>query len=452
MHSNPEGGYPAAVGAKRGLVELVQVSERWGADLWTWVTQHPHRFLDDALRRSIIRQTFYLLADLHSRGMMHRDLKLANILLCFNGSGYPLVKLCDTGSVRAVPTSPDDACTPFVTSRFYRAPELLLGSSQYGPGVDVWSIATSFVELLFLTHTLTDPLAARALALSRGNGAVDTDPTDPSTQSRKRCVLFAGEASDGHQVAHILNLLGGPTESDIAGLRVPPYSATWLRRKRTWMGTCAALERAGRTDLLAAYVQACAQANAEVGEHVFRTAVEAPGGGGGGADGGPAAAAATTSAAPPTHICKVAVIPSDPLLSAAIEKSVAQPVVPVGPVDLQAFLAARYVPADLADLLARMLRWDPRARMTCAEALFHPALANGKPYVPAGVLTAAMAMGEEEDEDEDEDEDEEEEEEEGEGDSSGGAGPLDTTLHSVGSAEVGEGDSAGSYRVPSLAL
>ena len=43
----------------------------------------------------------------------------------------------------------DQACSVFqVFARWYRAPELLFGAKQYGPGVDVWAAACIFAELL----------------------------------------------------------------------------------------------------------------------------------------------------------------------------------------------------------------------------------------------------------------------------------------------------------------
>ena len=50
------------------------------------------------------------------------------------------------GSTRAAP-GPGEQATPYVTSRFYRPPELLCGSSHYGPAVDVWSLACAFARV-----------------------------------------------------------------------------------------------------------------------------------------------------------------------------------------------------------------------------------------------------------------------------------------------------------------
>lgn len=43
---------------------------------------------------------------------------------------------------------PDDDYTDYVATRWYRAPELLVGDTQYGPPVDVWALGCVFAELL----------------------------------------------------------------------------------------------------------------------------------------------------------------------------------------------------------------------------------------------------------------------------------------------------------------
>jgi cyclin-dependent kinase 7 len=44
--------------------------------------------------------------------------------------------------------TPNRAFTHQVFARWYRAPELLFGSKQYGPGVDIWALACIFAELI----------------------------------------------------------------------------------------------------------------------------------------------------------------------------------------------------------------------------------------------------------------------------------------------------------------
>ena len=50
--------------------------------------------------------------------------------------------------------APGNEFTDYVATRWYRAPELLVGDTQYGPKVDVWAIGCVFVELVKVSITL----------------------------------------------------------------------------------------------------------------------------------------------------------------------------------------------------------------------------------------------------------------------------------------------------------
>jgi len=75
--------------------------------------------------------------------ILHRDLKTQNILI----SDCTQVKICDYGLSRL---SEFDS-RPYsnnVVSLWYRAPELLLGSTEYTAAIDVWSLGCIFYELV----------------------------------------------------------------------------------------------------------------------------------------------------------------------------------------------------------------------------------------------------------------------------------------------------------------
>lgn len=91
---------------------------------------------------SILSQILHGLEYLHCKGIMHRDLKLSNILM--NSSGE--VKIGDFGL--ACEISPGKPKSSNVVTLWYRAPELLLGSSQYSEKIDIWAVGCCFAELL----------------------------------------------------------------------------------------------------------------------------------------------------------------------------------------------------------------------------------------------------------------------------------------------------------------
>ena len=82
----------------------------------------------------------------HSAGILHRDLKPRNLLV---NSDCDL-KICDFGLARAdIPELYNaGAMTDYISTRWYRAPELLLGSEYYTTAVDMWSIGCILAELL----------------------------------------------------------------------------------------------------------------------------------------------------------------------------------------------------------------------------------------------------------------------------------------------------------------
>lgn len=93
----------------------------------------------------IVQQIVSGLAYIHKHGFFHRDIKPEN-LLCRNG---PLsIKIADFGLVREIDSKPP--FTDYVSTRWYRAPELLLHSTDYSWSVDVWSVGCITGELYIM--------------------------------------------------------------------------------------------------------------------------------------------------------------------------------------------------------------------------------------------------------------------------------------------------------------
>lgn len=80
---------------------------------------------------------------LHALGICHRDVKPQNLLVDYRTH---VLKLCDFGSAKRL--VPGEQSVAYICSRFYRAPELMLGANEYTTAIDIWSIGCVLGELL----------------------------------------------------------------------------------------------------------------------------------------------------------------------------------------------------------------------------------------------------------------------------------------------------------------
>ncbi|WOL19515.1 cyclin-dependent kinase F-4-like isoform X4 [Canna indica] len=88
-------------------------------------------------------QIFQALAYMHQRGYFHRDLKPENLLVTKD-----TIKIADFGLAREITSQPP--YTEYVSTRWYRAPEVLLQSSIYDTAVDMWAMGAIMAELFTL--------------------------------------------------------------------------------------------------------------------------------------------------------------------------------------------------------------------------------------------------------------------------------------------------------------
>ena len=110
-------------------------------------SRHPNNNDSSSPRmmKNIMRQIFSGLHHIHSNGFLHRDIKPENILL--DGQR---VKIADFGLSRQV-TNAVDPLTEYISTRWYRAPEVLLHSPRYGPAIDIFAAGCVMAELVTLT-------------------------------------------------------------------------------------------------------------------------------------------------------------------------------------------------------------------------------------------------------------------------------------------------------------
>ncbi|KAI8964930.1 kinase-like protein [Daldinia sp. FL1419] len=95
--------------------------------------------------RAYAHQIFVALAHLRKCSVIHADLKPDNILV---NETRNVLKICDLGTAidRSDAATANNEITPYLVSRFYRAPEIILGM-PYDYAVDMWSIGCTLYEL-----------------------------------------------------------------------------------------------------------------------------------------------------------------------------------------------------------------------------------------------------------------------------------------------------------------
>jgi CTD kinase subunit alpha len=172
--------HPNVVNLQEVMVEkndCFMVFEYLSHDL-TGLLNHPTFKLEPAHKKHLAKQLFEGLDYLHRRGVLHRDIKAANILVSNEGQ----LKLADFGLARFYAKRRQLDYTNRVITIWYRSPELLLGETQYGAAVDIWSAACVLVEI-FTRHS-----------------------------------IFPGDGGEINQLEKIYNILGTPNRRDWPGL------------------------------------------------------------------------------------------------------------------------------------------------------------------------------------------------------------------------------------------
>lgn len=107
--------------------------------LYQQLREQGKRFPENQIR-SIIYQTAAGLAYMHKHGFFHRDLKPENLLV-----HKDIVKIGDFGLAREVRSRPP--YTDYISTRWYRAPEILLKSTNYNSPIDVFALGCIMAEL-----------------------------------------------------------------------------------------------------------------------------------------------------------------------------------------------------------------------------------------------------------------------------------------------------------------
>lgn len=185
--------------------------------------------LTDAQVRTIFRDVFQALADIHSKGIIHRDVKPQAILLeSPDGPAY----LSDFGTAwhpdLSAASEPSSAKILDIGTGPYRAPEVLFGDKSYGPPVDMWAAGCMLAECV-------------------------RRPPKPLFESR-------AVHEDGNQLGLILSIfktIGTPTKEtwpEAASFRTPPFEIYRMFEGQPW-GVILSGVDGGWRDMVAALVR-----------------------------------------------------------------------------------------------------------------------------------------------------------------------------------------------------
>ena len=118
------------------------------------------------------------------------------------------MQICDFGLARVEELDPTRHMTQEVVTQYYRAPEILMGATNYGMGVDMWSVGCIFAELLsrkilFQAQSPLQQVSCGPSIMRR------THDTHAMTTHMRRHVTFSS------QLDLIVELLGTPTAEDM---------------------------------------------------------------------------------------------------------------------------------------------------------------------------------------------------------------------------------------------
>lgn len=107
------------------------------------IISRPEERLTEPQVKCYMHQLLSGLQHCHDRGVLHRDIKGSNLLIDKNG----MLKIADFGLANYYNPKHNQPLTSRVVTLWYRAPELLLGATDYGVGVDLWSAGCLLAEM-----------------------------------------------------------------------------------------------------------------------------------------------------------------------------------------------------------------------------------------------------------------------------------------------------------------
>jgi serine/threonine protein kinase len=119
---------------------LYLVFEYMEKNLLELILDRQSKKFNESQIRCIIWQILQGLVYMHKYGFFHRDLKPENLLVCGE-----VVKIGDFGLAREIRSLPP--YTDYVSTRYYRAPECILKSTNYNSRIDIWALGCIMIEM-----------------------------------------------------------------------------------------------------------------------------------------------------------------------------------------------------------------------------------------------------------------------------------------------------------------
>lgn len=164
------------------VTEFVQ-----GGELFDYLVERPDRLLSEAEASGIVRQVAWAIADMHKNGIIHRDIKLENILVAhkpLDEEIFPTIKIIDFGLAKVftkpAPASPTSPVSPllqesnvsntahtFFGTLGYIAPEMMKRNG-YAQSVDNWALGVLTYVLLCGVFPFDDDPATTSAARAKG--------------------------------------------------------------------------------------------------------------------------------------------------------------------------------------------------------------------------------------------------------------------------------------------
>lgn len=195
-----------------------------GGNLYQYINDHKeaNEIIEFNEIKTILYQILSALEHLHTvEGIFHRDMKPENLLITTDHFNVTTVKLADFGLAADIKKLTRAPYTDYVSTRWYRAPEVLLKSPNYSSPIDLWAVGTIFAELitlnpLFPGHSEIDQLFRICQVLGSPSTLITTNtksyailqpPSFITSKSRniipqKNTIGIGGEWKDGVKLAH----------------------------------------------------------------------------------------------------------------------------------------------------------------------------------------------------------------------------------------------------------